>query len=121
MFWLPNRSTWVAPIITWRRPLHTTSNMRRYGFQVSTTRASGAGVASSLAMSIASPSVIIRSGSKLARASRPPIIGMVPIGLARQLAVAPEALGHRDRAHLGPGHVTAHRPPPSERPVTLSR
>ena len=33
MFWLPNRSTWVAPIITWRRPDHTTSNIERYGFQ----------------------------------------------------------------------------------------
>ena len=33
-------------------------------------------------MSSASPSVITRSGSKLARASRPPIAGMVPIGLA---------------------------------------
>ena len=33
-------------------------------------------------MSSASPSVITRSGSKLARASRPPIIGIVPIGLA---------------------------------------
>ena len=43
MFWLPNRSTWVAPIITWRRPLQTTSNMRRYGFQVSITRASASG------------------------------------------------------------------------------
>ena len=33
-------------------------------------------------MSSASPSVITRSGSKLARARRPPIIGTVPIGFA---------------------------------------
>ena len=27
MFWFPNRSIWVAPIITWRRPDQTTSNI----------------------------------------------------------------------------------------------
>ena len=27
------RSIWLAPIITWRRPDHTTSNIERYGFQ----------------------------------------------------------------------------------------
>ena len=34
-------------------------------------------------MRAASPSVMHRSGSNVARASRPPIIGIVPMGLAR--------------------------------------
>src|SRR5215510_3017261 len=67
----------------WRRPDHTQSNIDRYGFQYSITRSPGGTSARSLAISVASPSVMHRSGSKLARASRPPIIGMVPMGLAR--------------------------------------
>ena len=35
MFWLPYRSICDAPIITWRRPDHTTSNIVRYGFHAS--------------------------------------------------------------------------------------
>ena len=37
MFWLPYRSTCVAPIITWRRPDQTMSNMRPNGIHASTT------------------------------------------------------------------------------------
>ena len=82
-FWLPYWSIWLPPMITWRRPFQTQPNIWRYGLKCSTTLPSGHAVASSLAMRRASPSVIARSGSKVARARRPPIIGMVPIGLQR--------------------------------------
>ena len=36
MFWFPYRSIWVAPIITWRRPDQTTSNILPNGSQAST-------------------------------------------------------------------------------------
>src|SRR5262249_5356565 len=83
-FWLPYGSIWLAPIITCRRPDQTTSNMARYGFQDSTTLgASSSPTGSTLPTRSASPSVTTRSGSKVARARRPPIIGTFPIGLAR--------------------------------------
>ena len=82
-FWLPYWSIWLPPITTWRRPFHTQPNIRRYGLKCSTTLPLGHSNASSLAISRASPSVMARSGSKVARARRPPIIGMVPMGLAR--------------------------------------
>src|SRR5918995_4152140 len=70
--------------MTWRRPDQTTSNIARYGFHDSTTfAASSTPTGRSFATSSASPSVITRSGSNDARASRPPIMGMLPIGLAR--------------------------------------
>ena len=75
------------------------------------------GSASSLAMSVASPSVITRSGSKVARARRPPIIGMVPMGLAR---ISPSPRKHSATAttHTSArvtrvdGHGVAHAAPP---------
>src|SRR2546421_3130676 len=71
-------------MITWRRPDQTTSNIARYGFHDSTTLASlSSPTASVFATSSASPSVMTRSGSKATRASRPPIMGTLPIGLAR--------------------------------------
>ncbi len=83
-FWLPNRSIWLPPMITCRRPDHTMSNICRYGFHDSIVLTSSvAPTGYGPAMSSASPSVITRSGSKLARARRPPIIGTLPIGLAR--------------------------------------
>ena len=82
MFWLPNRSTWVAPIITWRRPFHSTENICGYGFHASSTAPAGSAPGGSgLAAKPPNPSVITRSGSKDSRASRPPIIGMMPMGL----------------------------------------
>ena len=36
-FWLPYRSIWLAPIITWRLPFHSTLNICGYGFHASTT------------------------------------------------------------------------------------
>src|ERR687898_3477529 len=70
--------------MTWRRPDQTTSNIARYGFHDSTNLAAlSTPTGSSFATSSASPSVITRSGSNDARASRPPIIGTLPIGLAR--------------------------------------
>ena len=56
-------------------------------------------------MSEASPSVMHRSGSKVARASRPADHGDGADGVGQDLAVAAEALGHRDHADLGPGDV----------------
>src|SRR2546430_5810065 len=71
-------------MITWRRPDQTTSNMARYGFHDSTTLgAPSSPTGSVFPTSSASPSVMTRSGSKAALASRPPIIGTLPIGLAR--------------------------------------
>src|SRR5947208_10294582 len=71
-------------MITWRRPDQTTSNIARYGFHDSTTLgAPSSPTGSVFATSSASPSVMTRSGSKAARASRPPIMGTLPIGLAR--------------------------------------
>src|SRR4051812_45493027 len=72
--WLPYGSIWLPPMMTWRRPDQTTSNIDRYGFHASTTP--------SAVVNIASPSVITRSGSNDSRASSPPIRGIVPIGLA---------------------------------------
>ncbi len=74
MFWLPYRSSWLAPIITCRRPAATRSNTARYGNQPSTMSPSS---------SIASPSLSSRSGANVARASRAPSDGITPIGLAR--------------------------------------
>src|SRR4051794_3506882 len=71
-------------MITCRRPDHTMSNICRYGFHDSIVLASSvAPTGYGPPIRSASPSVITRSGSKLARASRPPIIGTLPIGLAR--------------------------------------
>src|SRR5438270_6838437 len=71
-------------MITWRRPDQTTSNIARYGFHDSTTLgAPSSPTGSVFPTSSASPSVMTRSGSKAARASRPPIMGTLPIGLAR--------------------------------------
>jgi hypothetical protein len=81
MFWLPNRSTWVAPIITWRLPFHSTEHLRvRVPRLDDGARRVGPG-GSGLAAKPPNPSVITRSGSKVSRASRPPIIGMMPMGL----------------------------------------
>src|SRR5262245_8400586 len=83
-FWLPNGSIWLAPIITCRRPDHTTSNIARYGFHDSITAGAwSTPTGNTSATSSASPSVMTRSGSNVARARRPPIIGTLPIGLAR--------------------------------------
>ena len=41
MFWLPKRSIWLAIIMMWRRPDHTTSNTRRYGMAASRTSSAG--------------------------------------------------------------------------------
>ncbi len=43
MFWLPKRSIWVAPIITWRLPDHTMSKMLPNGSHASTTFSASAG------------------------------------------------------------------------------
>ena len=59
----------------------------------------------------ASPSVMARSGSKVARARRPPIIGMVPIGLAR---ISPSPRKHSAMA-------TTHTSARSTRPASWSR
>src|SRR4029450_856396 len=58
--------------------------MARWGGHDSTSLgASSTPTGSVFPTSSASPSVITRSGSKAARASRPPIVGTLPIGLAR--------------------------------------
>ena len=59
MFWLPNRSTWVAPIITWRRPDQTMSNMRPNGIHASTDFGTSAAAPAAIgaASCSASPSV----------------------------------------------------------------
>jgi hypothetical protein len=67
-FWLPNRSIWLAPITTWRRPQASVSNTRPNGIQPS--MAAGAPIAGVSAISRASPSVSTMSGAKLSRASR---------------------------------------------------
>src|SRR5258705_4590862 len=103
-FWLPNGSIWLAPMITWRRPDHTMSNIERYGLWYSIVRASfGAKNARSSATRNASPSVIIRSGSNVARARRPPIIGMVPMGLA---TISPSP---RKQSAIAATHTSANR------------
>ena len=57
--------------------------------------------------SSASPSVITSAGSNVAFASRPPIVGQRADRVGEDLAVAAEALGDRDRAHLGAGRRAA--------------
>ena len=68
------------------------SNIERYGFHAPTTF-SGASTPTGMMFSTssASPSVITSSGSNVALASRPPIIGSVPIGLAR---ISPSSRKH---------------------------
>lgn len=82
MFWLPCRSIWLAPIITWRRPVAVSVRCWRNGSQPSTLPgpAPMAGVSP---ISIASPSVSSRPGEKVSRARRAPMAGTVPIGAAR--------------------------------------
>ncbi len=83
-FWLPYWSSWLPPMITCRRPDHTTSNIARYGLYPATTF-SGLSTPTGMMFSTsnASPSVMTSSGATVALARRPPIIGSVPIGLAR--------------------------------------
>ena len=81
MFWLPSRSIWVAPIITWRLPKGTTdSSTSRNGIQPSTTSwVTPSGGAPCRIRD--SPSVIISSGLEVSFASRAPRLGSRPIGL----------------------------------------
>ena len=96
MFWLPNRSIWVAPIITWRLPAHTMSNVRPKGAHASTTLGTSAGAPTGIGSPScsASPSVMTRSGSNVSTASRAPIVGIVPIGLARTAPSPRHASAH---------------------------
>src|SRR5581483_3051457 len=84
MFWLPNRSIWVAPIITWRLPDQTMSKNLPNGIHDSARRgASGAALTViGSARARASPSEYTRSGSNVDAARRTAIMGMVPMGLA---------------------------------------
>ena len=83
--------------------------------------ASSAPTGASSATSSASPSVMTRSGSKVARARRPPIIGMVPIGLAR---ISPSPRKHsatattQTSARVGVASSSAHS---STRPSLVAR
>lgn len=79
---MPNRSTWLAPIITCRLPPVTIARCWRYGSQPSIS-SDAPPIAGTSPISIASPSVSSRSGEKVSFASRAPIAGTVPIGLAR--------------------------------------
>ena len=83
MFWLPERSIWLAIIMMWRRPDHTTSNTLRYGMAASrTSSAAAVAIGGAPTIKAASPSVRTRSGAKVSLASRAPSEGMVPNGLA---------------------------------------
>ena len=122
MFWLPYRSIWLAPIITWRGRPRRMSKTVRYGIQPSTTLGgrppSGRVVGR---RSMASPSVSSRSGSKVARASRAPSIGMVPIGLAQDLAVAAQRLGAGRRTQTSARRRRRSCAPRRSRPLAGSR
>ena len=82
MFTLPNRSIWLGPIITCRLPAARMSNTARKGTQPSAGPSGGSPTAQQPATNVASPSDSSRSGANVARASRAPMAGMVPNGLA---------------------------------------
>ena len=123
MFWLPKRSTCVAPIITWRRPDHTMSNICRYGHpRLDDLRASAVDADRQRARDqlSASPSVMTRSGSKVSAARRPPIVGIVPIGLARISPSPRHASAHattHTSARVGVARRSAHDATPITRLV----
>ncbi|GAA3192448.1 hypothetical protein GCM10017688_58010 [Streptomyces ramulosus] len=83
MLTLPWASIWVGIIIACRRPLQTRSKRVRKGAYPS-TGPSGAAPSGQIPWTRrASPSVSSRSGAKVARASRTPMVGAVPKALAR--------------------------------------
>src|SRR5690348_12172622 len=96
MFWLPKRSIWEAPIITWRRPFQTRSKTDRYGIQASLSERAGARDERRLA--VRQQQVGLEGLPRQPRSKR-----RHEGHRARQhLAVAAERLGARDGAHLGP-------------------
>ena len=94
----------VAPIITWRWPDHTTSNIDRYGFQPSTTlRVAGdADRHRRWRRAARRRRSCTRSGSKVGPGQAAADHRDGADGVGEDLAVAAEALGHRDDADVGP-------------------
>ena len=112
------REVLVAVLVDLRRAHHhvaparpDTSNIVRYGFHASTTFSGVVDADGHVVARRAAPRRRSSPGRarSVARARRPPIIGMVPIGLAR---ISPSPRKHsatRDDAHVGPGDELARR------------
>ncbi len=104
MFWLPCRSTWVAPIITCRLPYATTSKTLRNGIQPSTTSRLGEqrrdpGEEQRLAVGDHQVGVAGQLGEPDAEHRQQ------PHRAAEDLAVVLERVRDRGGADVGAGHV----------------